>query len=110
MLLDKTTHEFDAILVINQSDFNCVGSEEGHVSGKVLRLTDNHPLDSELQHGPSTHHAGTKSGVQSHVVVASASPRIAKTIHLSVGGWVAILHSSVVSNRNDVVLLNQSGA
>ena len=101
---DKFAHETNAFHIVENRDADPTLAEEVFGSQEVLIFSNYDARNAEQQRRPRAHNAGTESADQRQFSPIAAAARIAEADRFGVSGWIAALHSQVMSPGYDVTL------
>src|SRR6266704_4236826 len=97
VLRDVGRQHVDAFFGAQVDDFNTILSQPIDAAAEIHRLPDNHGSDAELADQTAAIPARCEGCDHNLVAITSLAARSSKRVGLSVCGWIALLHPSVVS-------------
>lgn len=107
---NESLHQRNTLRIIKNNHINTVIAQQFDIAWKVLLFANDHSLDSKLEHGAQAHHARTQRRIKRNAVIARAPTSLPKAVHLSVGGWIAVLNATVMTNSDNCAVLYHDGA
>lgn len=101
---DKFAHETSAFRIVENHDADPMLAEQVFGSQEVLVFSNHDAGNAEQQRRPRAHDAGTESADQRQFSPIASPAGIAQADRFGVSGWIAALHSQVMSPSYDLAL------